>query len=66
MIHAALGLGFFILFVILLVLVFEIWMFVDVVTNDRIPSDRKVLWALGMLIIHPFVAIAYFFTDHKA
>lgn len=51
--------------VILLVLVFEVWMFVHVIQNHAITTNVKVLWLLGMLILHPFVAIAYFFTDYQ-
>ncbi|HET9098337.1 MAG TPA: hypothetical protein VFN51_01850 [Candidatus Saccharimonadales bacterium] len=51
--------------IVLLIAVFEIWMLVDVITNKLITSERKVLWIIGMLLIHPFVAIIYYFTDHK-
>jgi hypothetical protein len=44
---------------------FEIWMIVDAVINKEIPDKTKAWWIIGMLIIHPFVAIAYFFTDHR-
>jgi hypothetical protein len=47
------------------ILVFEIWMFVDLIKNNRIPQDRKILWGIFMLLIHPFTAIAYYFTDHR-
>jgi hypothetical protein len=47
------------------VLAFEIMMLVHVIKNKNISSDRRLLWILGMLFIHPVVAIAYFFTDYK-
>jgi len=40
-------------------------MIVDAVINKEIPDKAKAWWIIGMLIIHPFVAIAYFFTDHR-
>lgn len=49
----------------LAVLAFEIYMFVDAIRNPRISNDRRILWLLGMLLLHPFVAIAYYYTDHK-
>lgn len=51
--------------IILAILVFEITMFVSVITNQRIPNETKLLWILGMLLIHPFVAIGYYFTDYN-
>jgi hypothetical protein len=62
------GLGAFglLLFpVIAIVFIFEIFMIVSAITNDRIDDTRKILWVIGMLIVHPFIAIAYFFTDYK-
>ena len=49
----------------LLILAFEIWMIVDAVINKKISDKAKIWWIIGMFIIHPFVAVAYFFTDHK-
>lgn len=54
-----------ILIVLALILVFEVWMFVDVLKNTALTNETRLLWAFGMLLIHPFVAIAYYFTDHK-
>ena len=48
-----------------LILAFEVWMFVDVIRNDQIAQERKLLWLIGMVLIHPFVAIAYYFTDRQ-
>jgi hypothetical protein len=48
-----------------LVLAFEIWMFVHAFRNPHISQERKLLWLVGMLLVHPFVAIAYLFTDYR-
>lgn len=50
---------------LLAIFVFELAMFIDVATNQAIDKTRKVSWIIGMILVHPFVAIAYFFTDHK-
>ena len=50
----------------LLVLAFEVWMFVDVINSKSLTSDERVIWALGMLLLHPFVAIAYYFVKRKS
>ncbi|HUA13119.1 MAG TPA: hypothetical protein VL989_01305 [Candidatus Sulfotelmatobacter sp.] len=64
--HAHLGIWLpVIIFVVLLLFAFEIWMIVDAALNKKISDKAKVWWIVGMLIIHPFVAIVYFFTDHK-
>lgn len=44
-----------------LVLAFEIWMFIDVFSNPKLTQQSRILWAIGMLLLHPFVAIVYFF-----
>ena len=49
----------------LLIFAFEIWMIVDAATNKEITDKARAWWIIGMLIIHPFVAIVYFFTDHR-
>lgn len=58
----------FIVFIILAVIVFafEVWMFVDAIKNPKISDTKKLVWCIGMLLIHPFVAVIYYFTDHKA
>jgi hypothetical protein len=62
---ASLGLGVLVatLFAAGLVLAFEIWMFIHAFRNPHISQERKLLWLLGMLLVHPIVAIAYLFTD---
>ena len=47
------------------VFAFEIWMIVDVALNKHVADKPKAWWIVGMLIVHPFVAIAYFFTDRR-
>jgi uncharacterized membrane protein (DUF485 family) len=63
--HFAIGLTVLILVaavLILMVLAFEIWMLVDLIKNDKITIETKVLWVVGMLLVHPIVAIVYFFV----
>ncbi|HEY1835849.1 MAG TPA: PLDc N-terminal domain-containing protein [Candidatus Saccharimonadales bacterium] len=52
-----------IILIVLLVLAFELWMLVDCITNKKVPTRHKVWWIIGMFLLHPFVAIAYFFTS---
>jgi uncharacterized membrane protein len=54
-----------IIVLVLVVFAFEIAMLVDVIRNDRIASNAKAWWVIGMLLIHPFVAIIYYFTDRN-
>lgn len=49
----------------LLVLAFEIWMFFDCVLNKKLSDKAKVWWIIGMLLLHPFVAIAYYFIARR-
>jgi len=52
-----------IILAILLILSFELWMLIDVITNKKVPTRHKVWWAVGMFLIHPIVAIVYFFVS---
>jgi hypothetical protein len=54
-----------IIVIAILIFAFEIWMIVDAAINKVITDKAKTWWIIGMLIIHPFVAIVYFFTDHR-
>lgn len=47
------------------ILAFEISMLIDVIRNDQINSNTRTFWIVGMLLIHPIVAIFYYFTDRK-
>ena len=62
-----LGLPIFVIAVLIgaAILFFEIMMIVSAVTNKAIEDNTRILWVVGMLLIHPFVAIAYYFTDYK-
>lgn len=48
-----------------LIFIFELLMFINAIRNTTISDNRKILWIIGMLFVHPFVAIAYYFTDYK-
>lgn len=52
-------------FIVILALLFafELWMLVDCIKNKKVPTDHKVWWIVGIFLIHPFVAIAYFFAS---
>jgi hypothetical protein len=50
---------------IVAILVFEIAMLVSAIGNKHIDGSTKTLWIVGMFLIHPFVAIAYYFTDYN-
>ena len=54
-----------ILVIALLLFAFEVWMIVDAAINKKLSDKAEIWWIIGMLIIHPFVAIAYFFTGHR-
>jgi hypothetical protein len=59
------ALGVIVIIVLLAILVFEIAMFISVIQNKFITGNTKALWIVGMLLIHPLVAIAYYFTDYN-
>ena len=59
------GLSAIVIVALLLIFVFEIWMLISAVQNKFITQNAKVLWIVGMFLVHPFVAIAYYFTDYK-
>jgi len=59
------GLGSLIALMLLLVLAFEVWMFVDAVKNPRLTDSQRLLWCLGMLVIHPVVALVYYFIEYQ-
>jgi hypothetical protein len=68
--HGTIFVSILALFIILIglviaLLIFEVIMFINVIRNPNIDQDRKILWLLGMLLIHPFVAIVYRYTDYK-
>jgi hypothetical protein len=53
------------LIIVALILIFEIMMIISAIKNRAISDEARILWIIGMLLIHPFVAIFYYFTDHK-
>jgi hypothetical protein len=60
------GFPFFLVAILfILILIFEIAMIISAVINKNITDTTKILWVIGMLLIHPFVAIVYYFTDYK-
>lgn len=61
MLGFGLGIGAIFILILLAILIFEVWMFVDAIRNPRLTDTERLLWCLGMLFIHPFVAIAYYF-----
>ena len=50
---------------VVMLVIFEIWMLVDLVRNRRLRGSAKILWALGILIFQPVGAIVYYFTARK-
>ncbi len=54
-----------IVFFVLSILAFEIWMFVDAIRNPHMELTEKTLWLVGMFLIHPFVAIVYYFYSRS-
>ena len=54
-----------IIIVLVAVLIFEIAMFVHVINNEFITPNTKLMWVFGMILVHPFIAIGYYFTDYK-
>ena len=60
-----LSLAVIVILVLALILAFEIWMFVNAILNKQISDTARILWVVGMLLIHPIVAIVYYFTDYQ-
>lgn len=46
-------------------LIFEIMMIVDALQNPCLNDGEKILWVVGMVLIHPFVGIVYYFMAHS-
>lgn len=61
------GIAFIFIAVIILALIlaFEIWMFIDALLNKKITNEARALWVGGMLLVHPFIAIVYYFTARR-
>jgi len=59
------GLGIAGLIVALLLSLFTLWMFVDALTNPRLNSTMKLVWA-AIIFFGPFLgAVAYFFLGRR-
>jgi hypothetical protein len=54
-----------VLIIALPILAFEIYMFIDMLNNKDITDRDKIIWAIAMLLLHPFVAIYYYFTARQ-
>jgi len=48
-----------------LILIFEIKMFIAILKNPELTEIEKAIWCVAMLLIHPFVALAYYFIEHQ-
>lgn len=46
-------------------LAFEILMIVNAIRNVKLSASAKAWWVVGMFLVHPFVAIAYYFVEYK-
>ena len=46
--------------IFLLLFVFEILMFINAFRNPKLAPTERMLWLVGMLLIHPFVALVYY------
>ncbi len=43
----------------------EIYLFVHAMRNPKITTTARWMWGIGMLLVHPFVSVIYFFTDYQ-
>lgn len=48
-----------------LIFAFEIWMIISAAINKGISDKARIWWIVGMLLIHPIVAIVYLCTDYR-
>jgi uncharacterized RDD family membrane protein YckC len=51
--------------IIVAVLAFEVLMFLDALKNPKLNDTEKLIWVLGMLLLHPIIAIVYYFVAHS-
>ena len=58
--------GILLITLALIILAFEVVMFIHVLRNGRLSTSQRILWAAGMLLFHPFIAIIYYFMYYKA
>jgi hypothetical protein len=50
---------------VIAILWFEVAMFLDVLKNKKLSENEKILWVLGMFLLHPVIAIVYYFVAHS-
>jgi|GEM_PF-2645176 len=48
-----------------LILIFEVKMFIAALKNPYLNDTEKAIWCVAMLLIHPFVALAYYFLEDQ-
>lgn len=48
-----------------LILILDVWMIISAATNNKLTTNQKLLWILGMLLLHPIIAIFYYFMVFK-
>lgn len=53
------------LFVLVSLLVFEVIMLIDVVRQKDRTMASKLGWVIAILLLHPFAALYYFFTQYR-
>ena len=63
-VSAGLALGLLIAVVVIGVLTFEVFMFLDVLKNKKLTETEKLIWVVGMFLLHPIIAIVYYFVAH--
>ena len=54
-----------IIIILLAIFVFEVAMFVSALRNPRLSTSAKLAWAIGMVLLHPIVAIVYYFVEFR-
>lgn len=48
------------------VIAFWLWMFTDMLKNDRLPPDTRDIWALAFIFLSIFTAAYYFVYVYRA
>lgn len=56
--------GFCMLILIVLFMVFWIWMLIDAIQNKGLTDGEKVGWVLAIVFLHILGSILYFFIGH--
>ena len=50
---------------LVVILAFELWMLVDVLSLRKVPPQSRLWWIILMFLIQPIVAIAYFIVRSR-